>query len=44
MLKSRGYTFKDGYIWNGNNKVTIDQEEDLFKRAGMEFVTPDKRT
>ena len=38
-----GYKGKDGYLTNAGHIVPVREEEDLFKRIGIEYVPPEKR-
>jgi DNA polymerase/3'-5' exonuclease PolX len=45
QAKRRGYRMDQGQLWaHGRNEpVHIREEEDLFKRIGMEYVPPQQR-
>ncbi len=39
-----GYVSRDGYLWHGRDKYNCREEEDLFKRIGVDYVKPELRS
>jgi DNA polymerase/3'-5' exonuclease PolX len=43
QLKRKGYTLKNGFVYNGNQIVSVPDEEKLYDLIGCEIHTPEER-